>query len=398
MLQPSALTGIRVLDLSRVLAGPYCSMMLGDYGADVVKIERPRLGDDTRKWGPPWAAGESAYFLSTNRNKRSMTLDLQHPTGQQVLRELVGQCDILLENFKTGTLEAWGLDYPSLQQNHPGLIFCSISGYGRTGPQAERPGYDFVIQAEGGIMSLTGPAQGEPHKVGVAIADITAGLFATTAILAALHHREKTGLGQFIDISLLDSQVGWLANMGQDYLLRQQVPTRQGNAHAHIVPYQTFATADGHMALAIGNDTQYQRLCQVAQQPELWQDPRFQTNAGRVQHRQELISRWQAVFLTQSTQTWLNLLQTAELPVGAIHNLEQVFHHPQVEARNLVHTIPHPTVGSLRMVGPVAQMSATPPSIQKPPPLLGEHTDSVLRDWLGYTSEQILNLRQQQVL
>ncbi len=398
MQPPSSLHDIRVLDLSRVLAGPYCSMLLGDYGADVLKVERPHSGDDTRRWGPPWVKGESAYFLSVNRNKRSLALNLKHPKGQQVLRDLVAQCDILLENYKTGTLDAWGLDYPTLSQKHPGLIYCSISGYGRTGPQAQRPGYDFAVQAEGGIMSITGPADGEPHKVGVAIVDITAGLFATTAILAALHHRNNTGQGQYIDVSLLDSQVAWLANIAQDHLLSGNIPQRRGNAHAHIVPYETFPTSDGHLALAIGNDGQYQRLCQVLERPDFWDNTDYQTNAGRVAHRNELVPQLQQVFQTKTTRDWLDLLLDAGLPAGAINDLSQVFAHPQIQAREMLQHVKHPTIGSLPQVGPVAKMSETPASIRSAPPLLGADTATVLHEWLNYTDEQIHELSKEQAI
>lgn len=387
-----ALSGVRVLDLSRVLAGPYCSMMLGDYGADVVKVERPEQGDDTRRWGPPWVQGESAYFLSVNRNKRSLTLDLKSAQGQEVLHQLIAKADILLENFRTGTAESWGIDYSTLKTQHPKLIYCSLSGYGRTGPQAARPGYDFAVQAEGGVMSITGPTDGEPHKVGVAIVDITAGLFATTAILAALQHRQNTGMGQYIDVSLLDSQVAWLANIGQDYLISQNIPQRRGNAHPHIVPYQTFETSDGYIALAIGNDKQYQRFCDVAECPQLWSNQAFQTNAGRVKHRETLVPLIQEQLKQRSTQEWLQLLLKAGLPAGAIHDLSQVFEHPQVRARGMVQTVQHPTVGAFKTVGPVAKMSATPPTIQQPPPLLGQHNHNVLQEWLGYSNDQIQQL------
>lgn len=398
MIQPSALEGIRVLDMSRVLAGPYCSMLLGDYGAEVVKVERPRSGDDTRRWGPPWVQGESAYFLSVNRNKRSIAVNLKHPKGQEVLHHMVEQSDILLENFKTGALAAYGLDYPSLKDKHPSLIYCSISGYGRTGPQSQRPGYDFAVQAEGGIMSITGPADGGPHKVGVAIVDITAGLFATTAILAALHHREKTGQGQFVDVSLLDSQVAWLANIAQDHLLSGNIPYRRGNAHAHIVPYETFPTQDGHLALAIGNDGQYQRLCSVLNSPELWDDTRYQTNAGRVKHRDELVPLLQEVFQTKATEEWLEQLLKEGLPAGAINDLSQVFAHPQLQARNMLQTVEHPTIGPLPQVGPVAKMSETPATIRSAPPLLGADTFTVLHEWLNYDDATIKSLAQEEAI
>ncbi len=397
-MNPDALQGIRVLDLSRVLAGPFCTMLLGDYGAEIIKIEAPGRGDDTRHWGPPWAGGESAYFLSVNRNKRSLTLNLKHPRGQQILRDLAAQSDVLIENFKVGTMVRLGLSYEDLKAVNPGLIYCSITGYGQNGPYRDRPGYDFIIQAQGGIMSITGPADGEPHKVGVAIVDITAGLFAATAILAALRHRDRTGEGQYIDVALLDAQVAWLANVAQNYLVSGQVPKRYGNAHPNIVPYEVFPTLDGHVAVGIGNDLQYRRFCEVAGCMELWEDERFQTNPGRVEHREELIPRLQAVFRARTTAEWLDLLVNARIPVGPINNIAQVLNDPQVQARQMVQQITHPTAGEVSLLGPVAKLSATPARIHAPPPLLGEHSESILRDLLGYSPEEIAALRQEQVI
>ncbi len=393
-----ALQGIRVLDLSRVLAGPFCTMLLGDYGAEIIKIEAPGRGDDTRHWGPPWAGGESAYFLAVNRNKRSLTLNLKHEEGRRILRELVARSDVLIENFKVGTTRRLGLDYESLRPLNPGLIYCSITGYGQTGPYRDRPGYDFVIQAEGGIMSITGPAEGEPHKVGVAIVDITAGLFAATAILAALHHRERTGEGQYIDVALLDAQVAWLANVAQNYLVSGETPRRYGNAHPNIVPYEVFPTADGYIAVGIGNDRQYRRFCQVAGRMDLWEDERFQTNPGRVEHREELIPRLQALFRTRSTAAWLERLHEAKIPAGPINDVAQVLNDPHVLARGMVQTVNHPTAGTIRLVGPVAKLSATPATIRRPPPLLGQHTEEILTGLLGYDEEAVARLRAEGVI
>ena len=393
-----ALADIRVLDLSRVLAGPFCSMLLADFGADVIKVEAPGRGDDTRHWGPPWAGGESAYFLSVNRNKRSITLNLKHERGRQILLDLVARSDVFIENFKVGTAKRLGLDYETLREINPRLIYCSITGYGQTGPYRDRPGYDFVIQAEGGIMSITGPADGEPHKVGVAIVDITAGLFAATAILAALHHRERTGEGQYIDIALLDAQVGWLANVAQNYLVSGEVPKRYGNAHPNIVPYEVFPTADGYIAVGIGNDRQYRRFCELTGRMDLWEDGRFQTNPGRVEHRDELIPRLRELFRTRTTAEWLALLREAKISAAPINNVAQVLNDPHVLARGMVQTVRHPTAGELKLVGPVPKLSATPAAIRRPPPLLGEHTVEVLTELLGYDEETVSRLREEGVV
>ncbi|HEY5902370.1 MAG TPA: CoA transferase, partial [Anaerolineales bacterium] len=284
----AALAGLRVLDFSRVLAGPYCTMLLADFGAQVIKVESP-AGDDTRQWGPPWLDGESAYFLSVNRSKRSIVLDLKKPAGLEIARRLAARADVLVENFKAGAMAGFGLDYASLSRTNPGLIYCSITGYGQDGPCRSLAGYDFIIQAESGLMSITGPVEGPPYKVGVAIVDITAGMFASHAILAALHHRDQSGRGQYIDVSLFDSQLGWLANVAQNYLVSGQAPRRYGNAHANIVPYEVFQTLDGWLALGVGNDRQFQSLCELAGRLDLWADTRFQTNPGRVVHRLDLI-------------------------------------------------------------------------------------------------------------
>jgi crotonobetainyl-CoA:carnitine CoA-transferase CaiB-like acyl-CoA transferase len=394
----AALAGLRIVDLSRVLAGPYCTMLLADLGADVIKIEHPIGGDDTRQWGPPWLNGQSAYYLSVNRNKRSMTLNLKHPRGQVLARRLISMADVLVENFKVGAMEQYGLDYAAVSRENPRLVYCSITGYGQTGPDRDRAGYDFIIQAEGGVMSITGPSEGPAYKVGVAIVDITAGLYASQAILAALHYRERTGRGQYIDVALLDAQVAWLANVAQNYMVSGEPPRRYGNAHPNIVPYETFETADGYLALGVGNDRQYQRLCELAGRPDLWADVRFRTNADRVTHRAELIPLLQEVFRTRPTADWIEALNAAGIPIGPINDVPAVFRHPQVIAREMRQTIEHPLVGTIPQLGPVAKLSETPASIYRPPPLLGEHTRAILRDELDCTEEEIAHLQQEQVI
>lgn len=394
--QGGALKGIKVLDCSRVLAGPYCTMMLGDYGAEVIKVEAPQ-GDDTRRWGPPWASGESAYFLSTNRNKKSLTLNLKHKEGLSILHRLLADADVFLENFKVGTAAKMGIDFATLHEQYPKLIYCSISGYGQTGPSRHWPGYDFAIQAQGGIMSITGPASGPPSKVGVAIVDITAGLYATSAILAALHHRQHTGLGQYIDIALFDAQLGWLANIAQNALITGETPEPMGNAHPNIVPYQTFATADGWLALAIGNDIQYERFCLRAGCVSLWQDQRFQTNASRVTHRSELVPLLQEVFAQSPTAHWLKLLREASIPCAPIQDIKEALNDPQARARDMLQEVPHPTIGMLPLVGPVAKLSQTPASIRDAPPLLGQHNESILSS-LGFDEDAIDALKREGVI
>ncbi len=393
-----ALADIRVLDLSRILAGPYATMMLADLGAEVIKVEQPGVGDGTRAWGPPWVGPFSAYYLSVNRNKRSVTINLKSERGRELIKALVLRSDILVENFKVGTMKRLGLDYDTLAAIHPGLIYCSISGYGQTGPYKDRPGYDFMIQAHGGVMSITGPVEGPPYKVGVAVVDVTAGLYAVSAILAALHHRERTGQGQYIDIALLDAQVGWLVNVAQNYFATGEKPKRYGNAHPNIVPYETFETADGYLALAVGADAQYQRLCQVIGRPDLWKDERFQTNAGRVTHRDVLIPQLQEVFRTRPTQAWLDALWAAKIPASPINDIPAVFADPQVQHRDMAQTIQHPQAGELTLLGPVPKLSRTPAAIRTPPPMLGEHTDAVLQELLGLDEDAIARLRDEGVI
>ena len=392
-----ALRNLKVLDLSRILAGPYCTMLLADYGAEVIKVEQPGRGDGTRQWGPPWVGEESAYFLSVNRNKKSVTLNLKTEEGKAILARLAAGADVLVENFKLGTMERLGLGYETLAQTNPALIYCAITGYGQTGPYRERPGYDFMIQAQGGIMSITGPVGGEPYKVGVAIVDITAGLYAAAAILAALHHRDVTGEGQFIDVALLDAQVGWLANVAHNYFATEKTPQRYGNAHPNIVPYETFPTQDGPIAVAVGSDEQYRRLCDVAGRPDLLAE-RFRTNAGRVAHRDELVPLLQELFCTRPAAEWIALLLDAGIPAGPVNDIPTILDDPQVAARAMVQEVEHAMAGPIRVLGPVAKLSRTPARVETAPPPLGAHTETILQEQLGYTPQAIAALRQEGVI
>ena len=397
--QTSLLNGVRVLDLSRVLAGPYCTMMLGDLGADIIKIEVPGLGDDTRHWGPPFAiGGKSAYFLCVNRNKRSITLNLKTAQGIHILKELIQKCDVLVENYRVDTMEKWGLSFEKLQQLKPGLIYCSITGYGYTGPYRNLPGYDFIIQAQGGVMSITGPEEGEPYKVGVAIADITAGLFACNAILAALFEHQKSGRGQRIDISLLDSQLAWLANVGSNYLISGEEPLRYGNAHPNIVPYQTFKASDGYFALGIGNDGQWKQFCEKAGKEGWTEDDRFITNANRVENRKTLIPLLDELFISHEITHWLSLCESVGVPCGPINNIGQLFDDPQVRAREMVIKIDHPSAGEIKLVASPLKIPTAPVNVRLPPPLLGEHTETILHELLGYEKNRLDELRRLQVL
>jgi len=393
------LADINVIDLTRVLAGPYCTMMLGDLGADVIKIEAPDRGDDTRHWGPPFTeSGESAYFLCVNRNKRSLTLNLKTDKGLRILKDLIKQADVLIENFKAGTLEQWGLSYSELTELHPSIIYCTITGYGYSGPYRNRPGYDFIIQAQGGIMSITGPAEGEPYKVGVAITDITAGHNAAIAILAALYARERTGKGQRIDISLLDSQVAWLANVASNYLISGQSPARYGNAHANIVPYQVFTARDRPFAFAVGNDRQWQAFCEAVEHAEWAQDERFHTNAARVEHRTELVGLLTALFSSREMEEWLALAQDLGVPAAPINTVDQVFEDPQVQARQMRIEIEHPRDGPLAFVGSPLKIADAPPQIRYPPPLLGQHSTEILTEALSFSSSDLLALEKEGVI
>ena len=388
-----ALTGLKVLDLSRVLAGPWAGQMLADLGADVVKVERPEVGDDTRAWGPPYLrdadgrdTSEAAYFLSANRNKRSITIDFTQAEGQQQVRELVAEADVLIENFKVGGLAAYGLDYASLQQLNPGLIYCSITGFGQTGPYAKRAGYDFMIQAMGGLMSVTGKAAGEegagPVKVGVALTDILTGLYASNAVLAALAERERSGQGQYIDLALLDVQVACLGNQALNYLTTGVPPQRLGNAHPNIVPYQDFPTADGDFILTVGNDGQFRRFCDVAGHREWASDARFASNAQRVAHRAELIPLIRQATVFRTTAEWIIALERAGVPCGPINDLAQVFADEQIKARGVQITLPHALSGEVALVANPIRLSRTPVEYRTAPPMLGEHSAEVLADWL----------------
>jgi crotonobetainyl-CoA:carnitine CoA-transferase CaiB-like acyl-CoA transferase len=376
------LQGIRVLDLSRVLAGPYCTMVLGDLGADVIKVEPPE-GDETRGWGPPFAEGESAYYLCVNRNKRDIVVNLKTDEGKKILRELALQSDVLVENFRPGTLNKFGLDFETLHELNPRLIYCSITGFGQTGSMKDKPGYDFMIQAIGGLMSITGEPDGEPMKTGVAVVDLFAGQNAIIAILAALQARTLTGCGQHIDIALFDSQLGWLANVASNYLISGKLPKRYGNAHPNIVPYQSFQASDGWFAIAVGNDRQFARLCEVLDKPELALDERFAANSARVQNREELINMLKSIFVMRRADEWLSLLEQAEIPCGPINNFEQVFSMPNVQEREMLVKMNHPTIGELPLVGSPLKMSDTPVEYRLPPPLKGEHTEDVLKE-LGW--------------
>jgi formyl-CoA transferase len=406
---PKSLGHIRVLDLSRVLAGPWCSQNLADLGADVIKIERPGSGDDTRAWGPPYARDpegrdttEAAYYLSANRGKRSVTVDIASSAGQALLRDLVCQCDVVLENFKVGHLKRYGLDYDSLKAIKPGLVYCSITGFGQDGPYAHRAGYDFLVQGMGGLMSVTGERDdlpgGGPQKVGVALTDLMTGMYATIAVLAALTHRDRTGEGQHIDMALLDTQVAMLANVGSNYLNSGKAPRRWGNAHPNIVPYQTFACADGHIIVATGNDGQYQKFVDAGGRPELATDPRFATNPLRVQNRDLLVPLLAGMVATKPRDEWIALLEARGVPCGPINDVGDVFENPQVKARGIAIDLPHPAAGTVRLVRSPMKMSATPATSDKAPPLLGQHTDEVLREVLGRSSDEIAALRAQGVV
>jgi crotonobetainyl-CoA:carnitine CoA-transferase CaiB-like acyl-CoA transferase len=415
----NSLDGIRILDLSRVLAGPWCTQTLADLGADVIKVERPGTGDDTRGWGPPFLqdrdgadTAEAAYYLGANRNKRSLTCDLAHPDGQALIRRLVPHCDVFVENFKVGDMARYGLDYASLKVLNPKLVYCSITGFGQTGPYKDRAGYDYAVQGMGGLMSVTGERDdlpgGGPQKVGVAVADLFTGLYATVGILAALRHADRTGEGQHIDMALLDTQVAMLANLGANYLVRGRtegkVPGRMGNAHQNIVPYQVFEVAPDaagtpqHIILAVGNDGQFAKFCAVAGHPEWAQDARFAKNADRVRHRQTLVPMLEAVMKTRAKADWLAALEAAKVPCGPINNLAEVFQDPQVQQRGMVQHWSHPLADDVALVASPMKLSATPPRADRPPPMLGQHTAEVLAEVLGLDARATEELRARGVI
>jgi len=398
MSKQGPLDGVRVLDLTRVLAGPYCAMFLGDLGAEVVKVEQPGTGDDTRGWGPPFAGGESAYFLCVNRNKKSITVDLKSAGGIELLKKLAACADVLMENFRPGAMERLGLGEKDLRAVNPRLIYASLSGFGADGPMSEVPGYDLIIQAWGGLMSITGSPDGEPTKVGVAIIDLVAGLMLGKSIAAALYAREKLGAGQKIDTSLLEAEVASLINAGSNYLVEGKVPGRWGNAHPTIVPYQSFKTADGFLVIGVASESIWQRFCAAIGKAELADDARFSKNANRVEHRNALIAILSEMFLTRDTEAWLNLLNDAEVPCAPIQTIDKVFAAPQVRHRNMLVQVDHPTAGKVGMAGIPVKFSVTPPSVRLPPPLLGEHTDDVLATWLGMGNQEIAELREKKIL
>lgn len=415
----NSLDSIRVLDLSRVLAGPWCTQILADCGAEVLKIERPGAGDDTRAWGPPFLhtdeaqeTAESAYYLGTNRNKKSITLDIATPEGQAIIKELVAQSHIFVENYKVGDMAKYGLDFASLQKINPALVYCSITGFGQTGPYKDRAGYDYAIQGMGGLMSLTGERDdlgGGPQKVGVAVADLFTGMYATVGILAALRHAEATGIGQHVDMALLDTQVAMLANLGANYLVDGQksgkVPGRAGNAHNNIVPYQVFEvaatannTAKEHIILAVGNDSQFAKFCAVANVSHLANDPLYARNQDRVRNRAQLVPILEQVLITRTKSDWLDALTAAKVPCGPINNLAEVFTDPQVLSRGMVSTMPHPLNADLQLVANPIHMSETPVRQDLPPPLLGQHTNQVLADLLGKTTHEIDLLKAKKII
>ncbi len=404
-----ALSHIRVLDLTRVLAGPWCAQTLADFGADVIKVERPGAGDDTRHWGPPYlkdATGadtaEAAYYLAANRNKRSVTVDIATPEGQQIVRELAAQSDVVLENYKVRQLKKYGLDYESLRAVKPDLVYCSVTGFGQTGPYAHRAGYDFIVQGIGGFMSITGERDSEPgggpQKAGVAIADLATGLYSTIAVLAALAHRDRTGEGQYIDMALLDVQVALLANMNTNFLASGKPPVRWGNAHPNIVPYQTFQTSDGWIIVAVGNDGQFRKFVEAGGRPELADDERFATNPSRVRHRDTLVPILAEMVKARGKADWIAVLEAAGVPCGPINELDEVFDNEQVVARGMQVSLPHPCGADVKLVRNPIRMSATPPDARTAPPLLGAQTEDVLRDMLGYDDVRIAALKAKQAI
>jgi len=401
------LDGLKVFDLTRILAGPHCTQILGDLGAEIIKIERPKVGDDTRNFAPPYLrdengadTAESAYFAGTNRNKRSVTLNLSDPEGQALARRLIAQCDVLVENFKTGALAKYGLGFEDLRAEFPRLVYCSITGFGQTGPYASRPGYDALIQAMGGVMSLTGEPDGAPMKIGVSIADMMSGMYAGMSILAAVRHQQITGEGQHIDISMLDCHVAWLANQGMSYLATGEIPERLGNMHPSIVPYQVMPSADGHFVLSVGNDPTFERFCGVADCTELLDDDRFRTAPERVRNRVHVTEVLNDITRSRPSAWWLAALEKAQIGCGPINNLAEVFDDPQVKAREMVIEMDHPATGKApaKLIASPIKMSGTPVTYRKPPPLLGQHTEEVLAEMLDISAEEVAALREKGVL
>jgi crotonobetainyl-CoA:carnitine CoA-transferase CaiB-like acyl-CoA transferase len=394
------LQGLKIFDLTRVLAGPTCVQMLADFGAEVIKIEKPGAGDDTRGFAPPAMPGtsESAYFAGVNRNKKSVTLDIATPEGQDIAKKLIAQCDILVENFKVGALAKYGLSYADLHPIHPGLIYCSITGFGQTGPYAKRPGYDSLIQAMGGIMSLTGAIEGEPQKVGVPVADLFAGLYGCIGVLTALRHKERTGQGQHVDIGMLDTHVAWLANQGMNYLATGQNPPRLGNQHPNIVPYQVFATADGHIVLSIGNDPTFAKFCKNFGIEHLLADERFATNAARVGNRQFVTDTLAETMRSQTTAWWIEQLEALQIGCGPINSLAQVFADPQVVARDNVIEMTHVSGAPMKLIANPVRLSETPATYRVAPPALGQYTEEVLGEWLGLSDSALAELRTKNII
>lgn len=392
------LDGVRVLDLTRVVAGPYCSMFLGDLGAEVVKVEQPGMGDDTRGWGPPFAGGESAYYLCINRNKQSLTLDIKSKRSVELLRELVKVADVIIENFRPGTMERLRLSEKELRELNPRLIYASLTGFGADGPMSDWPGYDLIVQAWGGLMSITGTPEAEPVKVGVAIIDLVAGLMLGKAITAALYAREKIGVGQRIDTSLLEAEIASLINVGSNYLVGGKVPTRWGNAHPNIVPYQNFKTADGYLVIGVASEVIWRRFCQAIGRAELIDDNRFADNSKRVANRVELIRLLGEIFLQRNNAAWFKLLTDAEVPCAPVQTIDQVFQAPQVLHRDMLMEVEHPTAGKIRMAGIPVKFSVTPASVRMPPPLLGEHNSEILKNWLGMSAGAIDELKREKII
>ena len=388
------LTGLTVIDLTRVLSGPYCTMMLADMGARVIKIEQPGKGDDTRGWGPPFQSGESSYFMSINRNKESLTLNLKHPDARGVLEGLLEKADVLVENFRPGTMERMGLGYPDLSPRWPGLVYCSVSGFGQTGPRRSEPGYDAVMQGEGGLMSITGPGDGPAYRLGIAIADITSGMFAAYGVAMALLARHRTGKGQFVDIGMLDSVAALLTYQAGIYFATDRAPTRMGNRHPTIVPYETLEAADGEFVVAVGNEQLWQSFNTLLGLEELTDDPRFATNQDRVAHRDELRPILVERLQSKTVAEWTEVLKAAGIPCGAVRDLEQVFTDPQILERAMVVALDHPVAGAIKALGVPIKLQDTPGAVRVPPPTLGQHTDQILRGDLGYGAEDIERLRQ----